>query len=412
MIHITDKHDCCGCSACVQKCPKLCISMREDGEGFLYPHVDETKCIGCGLCEAVCPLLNVGEPAEADKVFAAKNIDNGERMASSSGGVFVALAKDVIRRGGIVFGAVFDEQWEVRHTYAETLDGVRRMMGSKYVQSRIGSSFRDAERFLKAGREVMFVGTPCQIAGLRSYLRKEYDGLLAVELLCHGAPSPGVWRKYLGEALSPSARRAAAGKNTVLSLSLKSVPVITGIDFRDKKPYGWEKYSFVVRGESALKADKNSVLLSDTFFDNPYMRGFLKNIYLRPSCYRCKCKQGRSKSDLTLGDFWGVGTVMPDFTDNKGVSLVLVNTEKGDAAFAAVNMETRPVDLSLAVPYNGCFKPEICETKRRKEFFDMLSSGKSFLDVLPKVTKTPFYKTAYRALRRAIKKILFKRKTS
>ena len=205
MIHIIDKHDCCGCSACVQKCPKQCISMREDDEGFLYPHVDEAECIGCGLCEAVWPLLNVGEPVDANKVLAAKNRDDGERMASSSGGVFIALAKDVIRRGGVVFGAVFDERWEVKHTYAETLDGVRRMMGSKYVQSRVESSFRDAEKFLRAGREVMFVGMPCQIAGLRGYLHKDYDGLLAVELLCHGAPSPGVWRKHLGEALSPSA---------------------------------------------------------------------------------------------------------------------------------------------------------------------------------------------------------------
>ena len=408
MIHIIDKHDCCGCSACVQKCPKQCISMREDDEGFLYPHVDEAECIGCGLCEAVCPLLNVGEPMDANKVLAAKNRDDGERMASSSGGVFIALAKDVIRRGGVVFGAVFDERWEVKHTSAETLDGVRRMMGSKYVQSRVESSFRDAEKFLRAGREVMFVGTPCQIAGLRGYLRKDYDGLLAVELLCHGAPSPGVWRKYLGEALSPSARRAA-GKNTVLSSSLKFVPVITGIDFRDKQPYGWEKYSFVVRGEAAFEADKNTVLLSDMFFDNPFMRGFLKNIYLRPSCYRCKCKQGRSKSDLTLGDFWGVGKVMPGFADTKGVSLVLVNTEKGDAAFAALNMETRPVGLSLAAPYNGGFNSEIRETKRRKEFFDMLSSGKSFLEVLPKVTGKPYYKKIYHALRRTLRKVLLGR---
>ena len=171
MIHIIDKHDCCGCSACVQKCPKQCISMREDDEGFLYPHVDEAECIGCGLCEAVCPLLNVGEPMDANKVLAAKNRDDGERMASSSGGVFIALAKDVIRRGGVVFGAAFEKDQVVRHSYAETKEACIKFQVSKYVQSLIGNTYHEAKEFLDAGRMVVFSGTPCQIAGLYGYLR-------------------------------------------------------------------------------------------------------------------------------------------------------------------------------------------------------------------------------------------------
>ena len=216
MIKIQNKQDCCGCSACVQRCPKHCISMKEDEEGFLYPVVVETLCIDCGLCEKVCPIINRPEKLPVMKVLAVKNRNEEERMASSSGGVFIALAKKVIEQNGVVFGAVFDVNWEVKHTYSETLDGVKPMMGSKYVQSRIGESFSQAEGFLKEGRKVLFTGSPCQITALHNYLHKGYPNLLAVDFLCHGVPSPGVWRKYLEETFSLSAFKAAAGKNTVL----------------------------------------------------------------------------------------------------------------------------------------------------------------------------------------------------
>lgn len=216
MICIKDKVDCCGCASCVQRCPKQCISLTEDTEGFLYPKVDESQCIDCGLCEKVCPLLEVEKAWPPFKVLAAKNLNEEERMCSSSGGVFFLLAGDVIHRGGVVFGAVYDADWEVVITHAETLGAVRPMMGSKYLQARTETAFRDAERYLKQGREVLFTGSPCQIAGLRKFLRKDYPNLLTVDFLCHGVPSPGVWRRYLNETLVLSARRAVAGKNTVL----------------------------------------------------------------------------------------------------------------------------------------------------------------------------------------------------
>ena len=247
MIHIIEKRNCCGCSACVQRCPEQCITLHEDMEGFLYPEVDKERCVDCGLCEKVCPWQDSTIPVPPLKVLAVKNRNEEERIDSSSGGVFIALAKAVIRKGGVVFGAVFDERWEVIHACAETLEDVREMMGSKYVQSYIGNSYKEAEQFLKQGREVLFCGTPCQIAGLHSFLRKPYNNLLSVDFLCHGVPSPGVWRKYLAETFSISARRAVAGKNTVLSSSLNDMPVITGIAFRDKKLDGWKKFSFVVR---------------------------------------------------------------------------------------------------------------------------------------------------------------------
>ena len=157
MINLKEKKDCCGCSACVQKCPMHCITLVEDNEGFLYPKIDASVCINCGLCEKVCPWLNRPDPIEPKEVLAVKNRDEDERMASSSGGVFIALARKIIERGGVVFGAVFDGNWEVMHVYAETIESVRPMMGSKYVQSRIGNSYQDAEQFLKEGRDVLFI---------------------------------------------------------------------------------------------------------------------------------------------------------------------------------------------------------------------------------------------------------------
>lgn len=404
MIKIQNKQDCCGCAACVQRCPKHCISMKEDSEGFLYPVVDEGMCIDCGLCEKVCPIINRPEKLPVKEVLAVKNRNEAERMASSSGGVFIALAKKTIERGGVVFGAVFDENWEVMHTYAETFDEVKLMMGSKYLQSRIGECYREAETFLKQGREVLFTGSPCQITGLHNYLRKDYPNLLAVDFLCHGVPSPGVWRKYLQEALPDAARRAAAGKNTVLSSSLKSVPVITGIEFRDKTLNGWKKFSFVVRG-SASKADKNSVLLSDIHYNNPYMKGFLADVYLRPSCYQCKYKNGVGHSDLTIADYWGINQLMPDFDDDKGVGLVLLTTEKGKIVFDNLNMEVRASSLGDAMRFNGGFKEEVKVHPKRSRFFKGFIQNQNLSRLIERVTHLSLCKRAIRKTKNVVKKI-------
>lgn len=411
MIRIENKQNCCGCSACVQRCPKHCISMKEDEEGFLYPVVDEAVCINCGLCEKVCPIISRPEKLPTMEVFAVKNRDEAERMASSSGGVFISLAKNIIEQGGVVFGAVFDEDWEVKHTYAETLDNVRPMMGSKYVQSRMENCYCEAEMFLKSGREVLFTGSPCQIAGLHNYLRKDYPNLLAVDFLCHGVPSPAVWRRYLHETFALSARRAVAGKNTVLSSSLKSMPVITGIEFRDKRMNGWKKYSFVVRGKSASEADKNSVLLSDIHRDNPFMKGFLADIYLRPSCYRCKCKNGVSHSDLTIGDFWGVDFVMSDFDDDKGISLVLLNTRKGKNVFSSLDMQVRNAVVDDAVSFNGGFNEEVKCHYHRGAFFKNIGSGDTVSRAVCSSLSVPLFRRVLRKVKRGIKGFLCKRRS-
>ena len=324
--------------------------------------------------------------------------------------MFIALAREVLAWGGVVFGAVFDGNYEVKITYSETLEGVRSMMGSKYLQARVETGFADAERFLKQGRHVLFSGTPCQIAGLHKYLRKDYPNLLSVYFLCHGVPSPGVWRRYLKETMNDlqSARRAAAGKNTVFP-SLNVMSTIVGIEFRDKTLHGWKKFSFVVRGSSAFKAAKNSVLLSDIPRENPFMRGFLSDIYLRPSCYECKCKNGVSHSDLTIADFWGIDRLMPDFDDDKGVGLVLVNTTSGHHFFDKLSMEKRLSSLADVQPLNGGFKEYTRPHPKRVQFFQRLAKGESVKNIVEDLLHVPLWRRILRAIKELCRRI-FQRK--
>lgn len=368
MIKITDKKECCGCAACVQRCPKNCISLVEDSEGFLYPKVEESLCIDCNLCERVCPFLHTEEEKASINVFGAKNLNEEERMNSSSGGVFLPLAREIINKGGVVFGAVYDEKWEVHHVATETLEGVYPMMGSKYLQSRIENTFQEAERFLKEGREVMFVGSPCQIAGLQKFLRnKTYPNLLAVDFICHGAPSPGIWRKYLIQNFGDT---LLSRKNCMLKTNV----LLKSIEFRNKKERGWKKYSFVVRRQTSGKAG-SSILTSTPFHENLYMRGFLADIFLRPACYKCKCKNGKSHSDITIGDFWGINIICPNFDDDKGVSLIIINSSKGKEAFSQLRMTTIEANVTQAKPFNGGLSTSIPIHPKRKAFFELVEEG-------------------------------------
>ena len=379
MIQVSKKQDCCGCSACVQRCPRHCISMKEDVEGFLYPDVDMTQCIDCGICEKVCPWLNLHEKSKIQDVLGAKNIDRKERMESSSGGVFIALAKKVIENGGVVFGAVFNECWEVVHTYAENLKDVKSMMGSKYMQSRMENSYREAKGFLKRGRTVLFTGCPCQITGLHNYLGKEYHNLISVDFLCHGVPSPGVWRKYLTEV-------STSFPKEINGISLDFSTKITGIDFRNKQQSGWKNFYLTITG---LSNGTEKVLLSDKHQNNPFMKGFLGDLYLRPSCYNCKCKNGASHSDLTIADFWGINSIMPDFDDDKGVSLVLVNTDKGRNVLALCDLEIRKSTLDDARRFNGGFKETVIIPPKRDAFFHHYNSGYAISPWIDKELRIP-----------------------
>ena len=379
MLQLTDKQDCCGCHACGSVCARHSITMQEDNEGFLYPVVDTSTCTGCGLCEKVCPVINQDEPRKPLKVYGAKNRNEEIRRQSSSGGIFTPLAEAVIRDGGVVFGAKFDKDWNVIHAWTDTIEGIADFRGSKYVQSTIGNTYREAREFLKQGRKVLFSGTPCQIAGLRKYLRKEYENLLMVDVVCHGVPSPLVWREYVGEVREKIRAERVVGKNTVSSF-LNDLPVITGISFRDKT-HGWKKYGFRLR-YAAYKADVNSVSDSDTgkahellqpYPENVFMKGFLSNLYLRPSCYDCTARSGKSGSDISIADFWGVQNYYPEFDDDKGIGLVLVNTDKGRKAYEQTNSDSNESTYEQGLNQNPSLEHSVARTKHVKTFWDNFS---------------------------------------
>ena len=399
MIHLSDKSRCCGCTACVAVCPKQCIRLVEDEEGFLYPKTDASICVDCKLCEKRCPELSPKKERMPLSVYAMKNKDEQIRLASSSGGIFTLLASKVIEKGGVVFGARFNEQWEVVHDYTETKDGLAPFRGSKYVQSHVGDCYRKVNFFLQQGRKVMFTGTPCQIAGLKNFLGKEYDALLTVDVVCHGVPSPKVWRIYIDEI----ARKG--GKNSVLPHSIhERDALIKGISFRDKR-LGWKKYSFALTlSEATADGEQNTVLLSSVFSENPYMQVFLSNLSLRPSCYACPAKAGRSGSDITIADFWGIEDVLPEFDDDKGISLVLSYSDKGEILLQGLEgVECRPVDYLSGKKMNPSMAFSVNKHINRNFFFRQLNSGRSLSVVYEDCFSHALGKRIYRFLYRAFK---------
>ena len=399
MIHIEDKKNCCGCSSCVQVCPVSCISMHADAEGFLYPNVDEAKCIDCGLCEKVCPFIETVDKILPLRTSAVVNKDNVVRLQSSSGGVFSVLAESIIREGGVVFGVKFNNKWQPVFDYTETMDGIIQFRGSKYVQAVIGQIYKTVKFFLKSGRKVLFTGTPCQIAGLKRFLKIEYVNLLVVEVVCHGVPSPLVWGEYLNGFIKPG-RREGSGKNTVLSSS-KDIPVITGISFRDKK-LGWKKYSFVVQGVSD-EGRQNSVLLSNNHSENPFMRIFLGNLILRPSCYACRVKAGRSLADMSIADYWGVSRFHPELDDDLGTSLVLVYSQKGFSALEAISdrMTIVNTEYENALKGNPSIESSVPIPKNRRAFWKKYNEkGLDAIYYFSRKLQPSLYKRFYSALRR------------
>lgn len=370
MINIIDKSKCCGCNACAQRCPKQCISLHEDSEGFLYPKVNQSACIDCGLCEKVCPVLHQNEPRKPLHVYAAINKNEKIRRESSSGGIFTALAEKIIKNGGVVFGARFDENWEVKHDYTETIEGLSALRGSKYVQSRMEDNYQKAETFLKEDRKVLFSGTPCQIAALKRFLQKEYDNLLTVDFICHGVPSPKVWRMYLKDTCGKILEES--GKNTVFSAftSGEVNSCIEAISFRNKN-LGWKKYSFFLKlNPDYIKGEKNTAGLFEPLNSNSYLRGFIRNIFLRPSCHQCPAKCFKSQSDITLGDFWGCNIFYPDLDDDKGVSLVFTHNNK----YPSYNLHIKQLETTLekAINQNPAIVKSCKVRKNRQLFMDKL----------------------------------------
>ena len=344
MIEISEKHKCSGCAGCQSICPHGCITMTADEEGFAYPLVDKARCTKCGLCTKVCPIINKKNCTQQLRAFAAINNDEQVRLQSSSGGVFSALAECVLAQGGVVFGAGFDENFVVRHMACECLEDLPKLRTSKYVQSSIGECFKQAKEFLMQGRLVYFSGTPCQIAGLKSFLIRDYENLITQDVICHGVPSPLVWQKYLeykSKGLKPA-----------------------NVNFRDKST-GWKNYSFSID-------DYSTKHLGDAF-----MKMFLLSKILRPSCHKCSFKGDGHLADITLADFWGKNIkLVPQFNDNKGCSLILTRTQKGEEILnlAKAKITCAPVPVDKALKGNSMYFKSASHFLRPKNLGKHLST--------------------------------------
>jgi len=322
MIEVKNKVDCCGCAACSQACNKNAILMQQDKKGFSYPVVDKDLCVNCGLCEKVCPIHNENPERVPEHVYGVKNKDENIRRDSSSGGLFTIFAEDVIDKGGVVYGAAFDCDWSVHHVRITNKLEIAKLRGSKYVQSNIGNTYIEAKKDLIEGKNVLYSGTPCQIAGLLKFLHKKYDNLTTIDFVCHGVPNPRIWKDYLIEEIS--ARRAVAGKSTDFS-SLNTMSLIKDIKFRDKSN-GWKKYRFFLRfAEASAEGKKSSDFSSYSTYvwEHPYMLLFLNDYILRPSCHECHFRCGKSHAIYTIADYWCIERKHPDFFDDNGVSMLL-----------------------------------------------------------------------------------------
>lgn len=380
MIELKRKEDCCGCHACQTVCPKKCIEMRADEEGFLYPFTRADECIDCHLCEKVCPIINKNSlPAKErfsePRVFALRSRDENLVQNSSSGGLFTMLAGETIARGGVVFGARWNADFSaVVHDWTETLEGLAAFRGSKYLQSVIGDNFAKAKRFLLAGRQVLFTGTPCQITGLRRALNRDFPNLLAVDIACWKVPSPLVWREFFNDLK-------------------RSFPQEKISDVRHRK-------KVENKGKFSC-ADLSVELAAGTLFQKPlysttFGKGFGSGLITRPSCSECPTKNRNSGSDLTIGDFWGVEKTFPRLNSQKGISVAIANNARGLAVLEKVFPQCSVVEetkLENAVPFNGGLRADSLKNPKRAAFFEVFNAAKTTrerVNILEKFTKTPF----------------------
>lgn len=376
MIQIKDKKSCSGCSACYASCPKHCIEMKADAEGFRYPVVDTEKCVQCRACEKACSIQNpVREVPVQQKGYLVQHKDESIRKDSSAGGAFTAIASYVLERGGVVFGAAYGEKFQVRHTYVESHAELWKFRNSKYVQSDMGDTFRQVRDFLKAGRWVCFSGTPCQVEGLSKFLDKTYERLVLVDVVCHGIPSPLIWNKYLE-----------------YQRTNESQP--DNIRFRDKY-YGY-KYSTM----SMVKAGKTVYHVGSQM--DPMLRAFFTDICDRPSCYDCPFKKRYRVSDMTIWDCFSVYDFDKTLDDDKGTTRVLCHTEKGTAIMQALESIARCKEVEPEMLVSGVKEmvTSVSENPKREQFFKdaaHMSGTELFGKYYPVTAKTKL-KTAIRKM--------------
>ena len=347
MIELCSTSKCTGCGACYNACPRQSITMVESVEGFLFPEINGETCVNCGLCRKVCPVISKPEKCSFPHVYATWSIDNGIRMTSSSGGMFYTLAKEIINRGGIVFGVVLDEEGNAYHTYTDNLAGLKPMQGSKYVQSDTRKVFLEVKKYLSEGRLVMFTGTPCQVAAMKSYMGKiSCEKLLLVDIVCHGVPANKLFKDYVNK------------------LEQKYGKKINKSSFCFRKLDAWGYSPSVEFAEGSRKIIPQC--------DNVYMLHFLMSYTFRESCYQCQFASSTRVSDITIADFWGIGKDIPFNGDaSKGCSLVLVNTEKGNSYFESVQSKIfcEQRDLNEAkVDNHNLYRPSIRPSQRNNSY--------------------------------------------
>ncbi|WP_270706625.1 Coenzyme F420 hydrogenase/dehydrogenase, beta subunit C-terminal domain [Clostridium fessum] len=364
MIQISDKTKCCGCTACASVCPKNCISMQCDGEGFLYPVVDADSCVNCGLCERICSQLSEHEEERTDRVkyIACQNINENVRKVSTSGGMFGLLAEQVISSGGTIWAAGFDDTAIVVHKEAREFDELNDLYGSKYVQSDLKDTFKKIrQELITSDKTVLFVGTPCQVEGLLYYLgKKEKEHLLTVDLVCYGVPSPGLYKEWIQD------------------IAQKHGSKVSRVYFRDKK-YGYAGVNIKVMLQ-------NGQALEDIVDVKTYTKTMFSKLGLRPSCYKCVYRGRNKMSDFTIGDFWQIGDYSKQMDDDRGTSIVQINTRKGEdflndigsEKIKKIHVETLENDDLKSKIYKEDYTFEI--PKNRSQFFE--DSGRMSYDDL------------------------------
>ena len=336
-----DKEKCCGCSACVQVCPVSAITFAPDDEGFLYPEINKSLCVKCGRCKQVCPYDSAVCGSVPIKTYAMINQNSEELLNSSSGGAFIASANRIIKDGGFVCGCIFNEELKAIHILSSNSAAVKKMQGSKYVQSDLGGVYAEIKDKLENGKAVLFSGTPCQVDGLKKYLGKEYALLYTADLICHGVPSPRLWADFIES-------EKVVGKN------------ITDIKFRDKKRNGW-----CAQGSLTYQNAKKKKTITMSPFNSSYYNMYFSNCTSRPCCYSCRYSNTNRVGDVTIGDYWNIADILPKIDTSGGVSAVLVNTEKGDRLIEKIRDGAMLTEtpLKAAVAGNGnlsapCQKPD------------------------------------------------------
>lgn len=356
MIDKYEKEDCVGCGACMQVCPTGSISMKEDEEGFRYPEIDSEKCCRCQACEQSCPIEKSYYSFDID-CYAVRARERKMQMDASSGGVFGLLAEEVLKNGGVVFGAILDEEFEVKHIGIQSLYELPRLCKSKYVQSNTESTYAECRKAIEQGRVVLYAGTPCQIAGLNAYLGQKKEKLYLVDIICHGVPNAKLWKRYLKE------HEGKIGKK------------IKKYDFRYKScdQTGINEFSILIQYEDG--EEKIVPLAKDAYF-----QGFSKNLYLRRSCSDCKFKGLQSGADITLGDYWGIQLEHKDFADSYGNSAVIIETPQGRRLFERIKDRCfwKNTAIEKISRHNTVFISERKNEQREKFFNDLQNSKAGF----------------------------------